>query len=126
MHDEDFSDECKDMLRKWVPDDIIPESLSMIALNYMYCEHTMSGAHGKTTKFRMIYCHLLDKHLLFYGAMKSCDVDLFTYVLHDMSKIFFTTNNQNYGKKMTRNSLELVNLDLPLRKMLINGGLYVR
>ena len=40
MQDLEFSDELKDMLRKWVSnDDIIPESLDMIALNYgMYCE----------------------------------------------------------------------------------------
>ena len=58
--------------------------------------------------------------------MKTCDVDLFNYVLHDMSKIFFTTNHQNYTKWMTRYSLELLNLDLPLRKMLMNGGLSVQ
>ena len=34
MQDEEFSDERKDMLRKWVSgdDDVIPESLDMIAL----------------------------------------------------------------------------------------------
>ena len=56
-----------------------------------------------------------------HGAMKTCDVDLLTYVLHDMSKIFFTTNHQNYAKWMTRYSLELPNRDLRLRKMLMNG-----
>ena len=86
----------------------------------------MSGACGKTAKFWMIYCHLVDLYLLFHGATKTYDVDLFTYVLHDMSKIFFTTNHQNYTKWMTRYSLELLNLDLPLRKMLMNGGLSVQ
>ena len=119
----------KDELRKWVSDDndVIPEFLDMIALKYgMDCENTMSGACGKTAKFWMIYCHLVDLYLLFHGAMKTCDVDLFTYVLHDMSKIFFTTNHQNYAKWMTRYSLELLNIDLPMRIMLINGGLSVR
>ena len=108
MQDEEFSDELKDELRKWVSDDndIIPESLDMIALKYgMYCKDTMSGACGKTAKFWMIYCHLVDLYLLFHGAMKTCDVDLFTYVLHDISKIFFRTNHQNYAKWMTRYSL---------------------
>ena len=91
----------------------------------IYWEDTMSDARGKTAKFWMIYCHLVDLYLLFHGAMKTCDVDLFTYVLHDMSKIFFTTNHQNYAKWMTRYSLELLNLDLPLKKMLMNGGLSV-
>ena len=58
--------------------------------------------------------------------MNTCEVDLFTYVLHDRLNIFFTTNHQNYAKWMTRYSLELLNLDLPSRKMLMNGGLSFR
>ena len=66
MQDEEFSDELKDELRKWVSDDndVIPESLDMIALKYgMYCEDTMSGARRKTAKFSMIYCYLVDLYL---------------------------------------------------------------
>ena len=91
MQDDEFSDEFKDELRKWVSDDndVLPESLDMIALKCgIYCEDTMSGARGKTATFWMIYCHLVDLYLQFLGAMKTCDVDLFTYVLHDMSDIF--------------------------------------
>ena len=72
MQDEEFSDELKDELRKWVSDDndVIPESLDMIALKYgMYCKDAMSGAHGKTAKFWMIYFHPVDLYLLFHGAM---------------------------------------------------------
>ena len=74
----------------------------------------------------MICCHLIDLYLLFHDAMKTCDVDLLTYVLHDMSKIFFTLNHQNYAKPMTRYSLELLNLELQLRKILMNEGLSVQ
>ena len=98
MQNEEFSDELKHELRKWVSDDndVIPESFDMMALKYgMHCKDTMSGACGKTAKFWMICCHLVDLYLLFHGAMKTCDVDLFTYVLHDMPKIFFTTSHQN-------------------------------
>ena len=98
IQDEEFSDKLKDELRKWVSDDndVIPESLDMIALKYgMHCEDAMSGAHGKTAKCWMTCCHLVDLYLPFHRAMKTCDADLFTYVLHDMSKMFFTTNYQN-------------------------------
>ena len=83
----------KDELRKWVSDDndVIPEFLDMIALKYgIDCENTMSGACGKTAKFWMICCHLVDLYLLFHGATKTYDVDLFTYVLHDN-----VNNNEN-------------------------------
>ena len=68
MQDEEFNDECKDMLRKLVSndDDVIPESLDMIALKHgMHCEDKMSGAHGKTAKLWMFYCHLVDICLVF-------------------------------------------------------------
>ena len=130
MQDEEFSDEMKNLLKQWVSSDdsdVIPPALDMVALKYgMYCEETMSGVCGKTAQFWMMYCHLIDLYLLFHGAMKSCDVDLFTYALHEMSKIFFTTNHQNYAKWMTRYSLELLNLNQPLRNMLMDGGLSVR
>ena len=74
MQDEEFSDKLKDELRKWVSDDndVIPESLDMIALKYgMYCKDTMSDTCGKTAKFWTIYCHLVDLYL--HGAMKTCD-----------------------------------------------------
>ena len=77
MQDKEFSDELKDELRKWVSNDndVIPEALDMIALKYgMYYEDAMSGARGKTAKYWMICCHLVDLHLLFHGAMKTCDV----------------------------------------------------
>ena len=97
MRGKEFSDELKDKLSKWVSDDNVnSKSFDMISLKYgVYCEDTMSGTCGKTAKFWMIYCHLVDLYLLFHGAMKTCTVDLFTYVLHYMSRIFFTTNNQN-------------------------------
>ena len=69
MQDEEFNDECKDMLRKLVSNDdndVIPESLDMIALKHgMHCEDKMSGAHGKTAKLWMFYCHLVDICLVF-------------------------------------------------------------
>ena len=66
MQDEEFGDELKDERRKWMSDDnLIPESLDIIALKYgMYCEDTMSGTGGKTAKFWMICCHLVDLCLL--------------------------------------------------------------
>ena len=99
----------------------------MLVVKYdMYCDDTLSGARGKTAQFWMMYCNLMDSYLLFHHAMKLNDVDLFAYALHDISKIFFTTNHHNYAKWMTRYSLELLNINDSLRTMLINGGLSIR
>ena len=57
MQGEEFSDELKDELRKWVSDDndVLPDSLDMIVLKYgIYCEDTMSDARDKTARFWMI------------------------------------------------------------------------
>ena len=58
--------------------------------------------------------------------MKKNDVDLFAYALCDMSKVFFTTNHQNYARWMTRYALELVNINDSLKEVLIRGGFSVR
>ena len=130
MADEEFTDETKAVLKQWVSSEDIDQVhplLETLALKYsMYCDDTMSGARGKTAQFWMSYCHLMDLYLLFHGAMKCCDVDLYTYILHNISAIFFSTNHQNYAKWMTRYSLELLNLNPPLRRMLLNGGLSIR
>ena len=68
----------------------------------------------------------MDSYLLFHHAVKTNDVDLFAYALHDMSKIFFTTNHHNYARWMTRYALELLNVSDLLKSMLMNGGLSVR
>ena len=68
----------------------------------------------------------MDSYLLFHHAMKTNDIDLFAYALHDMSKIFFVTNHHNYARWMTRYTLELLNIDKSLKEKLTNGGFSVR
>ena len=72
MKDEEFSDELKEALKKWVLDDdndVIPEALQTVVIKYeMYCDDTLSGARGKTAMFWMMYCHLVDLYFLFHGA----------------------------------------------------------
>ena len=130
MTNENISEETMEALRKWVTkDDIdcIPECLETLSVLYQnFCEDTMSGVRGKTAQFWITYCHLIDLYLLFHGAMKRSDVDLFGYVLHQMTALFFSTNHLNYGRWMSRYALELLNLDVDLKKMLLDGSFSVR
>ena len=102
MEEEEISDEVKEQLKKWVLDDdndVIPDALDALAIKYeMYCEETMIGVRGKTAMYWMMYCHHVDLFLLFHGAMKKCDVDLYAYILHEMSRLFFIANHPNYAK----------------------------
>ena len=107
--------------------DVIPVKLETLAMKYnLYCEDTLLGVRGKTAQYWLMYCHMMDMYMVFHHAMKMCDVDLFTYMLHEISKVFFSTNHINYARWMSRYSLQLLNIHPTIRSMLWYGGLSVR
>ena len=129
--EEGLTESTKTMLKTWaLSDDMhqnIPDDLQLLVTKYfLYCDDTLSGARGKTAQFWMIYCSLMDTYLLFHHSVKTNDVDLFAYALHDMTKIFFSTNHFNYARWMTRYALELLNIDESLKETLRNGGFSVK
>ena len=76
-----------------------------------YMEETMAGSHGKITQFWINYSYLMDMFLLtVHRAMKMNDTQLFAYVFHEISSIFFSTNHQNNALSTTLYSLELISL----------------
>ena len=110
LTDEGLDEVTQMNLKKWAlseDNSDIPDDLQELVRKYeMYCEDTLSGALGKTAQFWMIYCNLMDSYLLFHHAVKTNVVDLFAYALHDISKIFFTTNHQNYARWICTGSVE--------------------
>ena len=130
IQDNEFTEETKAVLKQWVSSediDVIDPVLETLALKYsLYCDDTLRGVRGKTAQYWIIYCHLMDLFLLSHGSMKCCDVDLYTYVIHVISAIFYSTNHPNYARWITRFSLEMLNLNPTLKRMLMNGGLSIR
>lgn len=49
-------------------------------------------------------------YLILHRAMKMNDTQLLSYVLYQISSIFFSTNHQNYGRWITLYSLDLIML----------------
>ena len=103
--------------------DVATEFLDMTALKYgMYCKDAMSGLCGKTTKFWMIYCHLVIYTFCFMVKRKVVML-IFSLMCCMTCQIILHSKSTKNVKWMTRYSVELLNLNLPLRKMLMNEGL---
>ena len=90
----------------------ISEKMKSFIDNYEeFQQQTLSGLHGKTARYWMIYIYYHKLYLLLHHAMKINDVKLFGYVLLQICPIFFMTNHHNYSRWMTLYALELLNLE---------------
>ena len=94
-----------------------------------YSNLTLSGAHGSTAQFWMLYVKLVHHYLMLIRACKIASLDLFTYTLRQMTNIFFACNRLNYARWMVRYCLNLVNIDTThpgMRQVLENGAMSIR
>ena len=94
-----------------------------------YTNLTLSGAHGSTAQFWMLYVKLVHLYLMLIRACKIPSLELFTYILGEMRYVFFACNRQNYARWMVRYYLNLVNIDKThpgMRQVLENGALSIR
>lgn len=71
-----------------------------------YIEETLSGQHGSTAQFWMIYIKCVHVFLRFSRACRTNDFDLFTFSLGEMCPIFFATNRPIYSRWMVRYHIE--------------------
>ena len=76
-----------------------------------YCEKTISGTHGSTAQFWLMYVELIELYLVFSRSYRTNEVDLFVHTLERMCPVFFATNRPNYARWMTRYHLNLLNMD---------------
>ena len=72
-------------------------------------QQTLSGLHGKTVRYWMIYAFYHKLYLLIHHAMTINYVKLFGHVLLQICTIFYMTNHHNHSRYMTLYALELLN-----------------
>lgn len=63
---------------------------------------TLLGEHGPTTKYWMLYVSLIDVHHKLSRAIRMKDHRLYTQMLPDVIKVFFTFNHHNYARWGTK------------------------
>ena len=63
-----------------------------------FCNEKLDGKRGKTAQYWMQYCQLVELYLLMNRAVKINYVDLYCYVLFELTALFFSTNHVNYAR----------------------------
>ena len=97
-----------------------------------YIEHTevsLSGGHGSTARFWMLYVKLIHLYMMLIRACKISSLELLTYILGEMRYVFFACSRPNYARWMVKYFFNLANIDTAhpgLRKVLENGALSIR
>ena len=94
-----------------------------------FCDDSRAGKYGVNAQFWRDYIDMVNIYMLFSRAVRTNDVDLFTFMLGEMIDIFFAANRHNYARYMCLYYLRLLNMDTThpgIRQQLQRGGLSVR
>ena len=100
----------------------------MVAKYDSYLEEAVNGKMSKTAQFWMTYAKIVGLIQLLQRAIKINDTALYSFVLFEVTSIFFMTNHHSYARWMSLYSLDLANLEtsqLDLQKILTEGGFSV-
>ena len=69
-------------------------------------QSTLDGEFGKTAQFWLQYFGYVDLFLIMDRAVRTNDVDLFIWVITQVTDVFFATNRHYYSRWMTKYQLE--------------------
>ena len=98
--------------------------------NYQdYSNQTLSGMHGSTAQYWMVYIKQVHMYLMMIRACKMASLDLFPYTLREMTNIFFACSRPHYSRWMVRYSLNLANINTThpgMKEVLEKGALSIR
>ncbi len=120
LQEEPLSPEFHDQLQK-LQDDPSPDHLETLEHSDLYADImqryreftncTHSGEHWSNAQFWLMYIELVELYLRFTHAVRTKDLDLYTYCLGEMCGIFVATSHPNYARYMVRFHLNLLNID---------------
>lgn len=110
-------------------DSTFPGLDSLLLAYNTYFDETMSGQHGLTAKFAIIYVSLIDLYLLYERSIRTCDLDLHLYAMCNICALLFAFNHQNYSRWLSLYYQKFLNMDITdpgLRDEFLNGALSIR
>ena len=94
-----------------------------------YKNATLSGAHGHTAQFWMMYVEYINLFHRFERSIRTNDLELFIFSLTPIIDLFFATAHVNYSRWLTKFQLDLMNIDDThpgLKQILGKGAFTVR
>lgn len=67
-----------------------------------YYEETLTGKHGKTAQFYLIYIQLIKYYFIFSRSIREGDYYLYMYIIPKLTNIFFALNQPNYARWLVK------------------------
>lgn len=74
-------------------------------------EASLSGAHGITPKFYMIYINLVNYYQMLSRSIRTGNFSLFKYILPKINNLFFVINQPNYARWLIKYHENLIKLE---------------
>lgn len=87
-------------------------------------QEILSGYHGKTAQYYATYIQLMNYYFIFERSIRTCNLDLYCYVIGKINNIFFTFNHINYSRWLAWYHNALLNMDEThpgIREILVIG-----
>ena len=97
----------------------------MVKKHDLYLEETLNEKIGKAAQFWMTCAKIVGFIKLMQREVRVNDAALYSFLLFEVTSIFFMTNHQNYARWMSLYSLDFSNLEtsqLNLQNILTEGG----
>lgn len=105
--------EVSDILNSCTDADYMMNILTDVVEKYdEYFRDTFNGKSGKTPQFACIYIHYMEIYYLLERALRTSDLELYKYALHQLLPLFFQFNHSNYARWLTLNYNKLMNMDV--------------
>lgn len=94
-----------------------------------YTCKTLSGEHGLTAQFILMYVQFVEYYKLFEYAIRTSDLEMYIVAARKMCPLFFTLNHSNYARYLVKYLDDLMNLDQThpgFKEVFENGALSIR
>lgn len=94
-----------------------------------YTDKTLSGEHGATAQFVLMYIQYFEYYQLFEYALRTKDFEMYITAARKMCPLFIAFNHSNYARWLTKHIDDLVNIDEShpgLKKHFEDGALSIR
>ena len=89
-----------------------PQLVKLVKKYETYCEDTRAGELGKTAQFAMLYMDIIHDKLILDRAIRTNDVDLYTYAMEEMVPVTWSGYRPNYKRWGVKELLRYVYLTI--------------
>lgn len=109
-HVKEVLDELEGEISEDAVEEILSDENSDVLLYIQryeqFCEKTRAGDLGLTGRYWMVYMDMISKSLMSQRAVRTNDVELYTYCLGQFLPVYWAANRSNYKRWGVKNYLQ--------------------